>query len=85
MTLTPLATSPAVRERTCALLAALPPPSTCTVRNGDWPCGEWLLTGVTWPGSWFAGRAVAAQDSHAYSAKDARTYAGSGNARSPAA
>ncbi|BET51018.1 hypothetical protein RGQ21_60000 [Kitasatospora aureofaciens] len=50
VTFTPLATSPAASERTCALLPALPPPSTCTVRSGDWPCGEWLLTGVTWPG-----------------------------------
>ncbi|GAA2678466.1 hypothetical protein GCM10010095_76010 [Streptomyces anthocyanicus] len=50
VTFTPRATSPAASERTCALLPALPPPSTCTVRSGDWPCGEWLLTGVTWPG-----------------------------------
>src|SRR5690606_40390044 len=49
----PRATSPAASDRTWVLLVALPPPSTCTVRSGDWPCGEWLLAAVTWPGSWF--------------------------------
>src|SRR5262249_49570430 len=33
-----------------ALLPALPPPSTCTVRSDDWPCGALLLTGLTGPG-----------------------------------
>src|SRR5690606_8062678 len=53
VTRTPRATSPAASDRTWVLLVALPPPSTCTVRSGDWPCGEWLLAAVTWPGSWF--------------------------------
>ncbi|GAA3506548.1 hypothetical protein GCM10019016_136630 [Streptomyces prasinosporus] len=28
------------------------------MRNGDRPCGEWLLTGVTRPGSWFGSGGV---------------------------
>ena len=59
MTRTPRATSPAASDRTCALLLALLPPSTCTVRSGDWPVGEWLLTWLTWPGLLVRRRTVA--------------------------
>ena len=39
VTRTPRATSPAASDLTCALLPALPPPSTWTVRSGR-PRGE---------------------------------------------
>ncbi|GHH48192.1 hypothetical protein GCM10018775_42240 [Streptomyces umbrinus] len=58
VTRTPRATSPDVSDRTWAQLPALPPPSTWTVRSGDCPGGEWLLTWITWPGLLVRRRAV---------------------------